>query len=452
MIIQCEQCKTRFKLDDSRVKETGVKVRCSKCKHTFIVKKEVSEEEPDFDFILQSFEASPADEKPDNGSSVSALATAPPSSQGDEDTGMVEGAESDSEAYKDPECAAGNEIPDDREELQSETASDWGAGFIHAADPQEIVENHSWESFESGQSGIESTFSDIDASHPELCPEIQQDEEVFGQALEEEKDEDLKSGFGDIGKDTFAADKTWTDAELPVNAEENDGELGKIDRNESSATLPIGGGDGMKARPFGDFDGVEDDELPPLSIASRRKGASMVPATVIAVALLVVIALAATGYFVLNGYSATSVLQGSGLANLFGSDDTTGSGLTVKNIEGSFLVNSEIGEIFVVKGEVFNNSTTPRNSLRVNGLVYGAKGKVLAEQTVNCGNILSNEQLMVFSEAAVEKSLNPSNVGSYGNQMLQPGKAIPFVIVFKNVQQGAEEFGVEVAGAPVATR
>jgi len=38
MIITCEECTTRFKLDDARIPEAGAKVRCSKCKHAFFVK------------------------------------------------------------------------------------------------------------------------------------------------------------------------------------------------------------------------------------------------------------------------------------------------------------------------------------------------------------------------------------------------------------------------------
>jgi hypothetical protein len=74
------------------------------------------------------------------------------------------------------------------------------------------------------------------------------------------------------------------------------------------------------------------------------------------------------------------------------------------------------------------------------------------EQTVKCGNILSNEQLVGFPKVAVEKSLNPPSGGSYGGQVLQPGKGIPFMIVFSNPPQGAEEFGVEVLGDPSASR
>jgi predicted Zn finger-like uncharacterized protein len=37
MIIQCDKCKTKFRLDDSRVKGRGVRVKCTKCQTLFIV-------------------------------------------------------------------------------------------------------------------------------------------------------------------------------------------------------------------------------------------------------------------------------------------------------------------------------------------------------------------------------------------------------------------------------
>ena len=52
MIVQCDQCNSKFRLDDSKVKEGGVKVRCSKCKNIFIVQSETPAEEADFDSFL----------------------------------------------------------------------------------------------------------------------------------------------------------------------------------------------------------------------------------------------------------------------------------------------------------------------------------------------------------------------------------------------------------------
>jgi predicted Zn finger-like uncharacterized protein len=38
MIVECSQCQTKFKISDEKIVPQGVKVRCSKCKHMFVVK------------------------------------------------------------------------------------------------------------------------------------------------------------------------------------------------------------------------------------------------------------------------------------------------------------------------------------------------------------------------------------------------------------------------------
>jgi len=45
MIIQCEQCRTKFRLDDEKVSDRGVKVRCAKCRHVFTVRKDAEQVE-----------------------------------------------------------------------------------------------------------------------------------------------------------------------------------------------------------------------------------------------------------------------------------------------------------------------------------------------------------------------------------------------------------------------
>ncbi|RPI03433.1 MAG: hypothetical protein EHM71_14595, partial [Zetaproteobacteria bacterium] len=51
MIITCEECQTRFRLADEKLKAGGTKVRCSKCRHVFTVmppEPEPAEETVDF--------------------------------------------------------------------------------------------------------------------------------------------------------------------------------------------------------------------------------------------------------------------------------------------------------------------------------------------------------------------------------------------------------------------
>lgn len=40
MIVQCPQCQTRFRIPDEKVTDRGVKVRCTRCQHTFRVNKQ----------------------------------------------------------------------------------------------------------------------------------------------------------------------------------------------------------------------------------------------------------------------------------------------------------------------------------------------------------------------------------------------------------------------------
>lgn len=45
MIVQCERCGTKYKLDDSKIRDEGIKLRCSKCQHVFTVSPPVSFDE-----------------------------------------------------------------------------------------------------------------------------------------------------------------------------------------------------------------------------------------------------------------------------------------------------------------------------------------------------------------------------------------------------------------------
>ena len=59
MIVSCPNCSTKFRLDDSKITEKGVKVRCSKCKHIFNVTKNDAIPDGDDTMIASPPEPSP---------------------------------------------------------------------------------------------------------------------------------------------------------------------------------------------------------------------------------------------------------------------------------------------------------------------------------------------------------------------------------------------------------
>ncbi len=52
MIIQCESCETRFRLDDSRIPAQGARVRCSRCKKAFFVANSGASEQEALDEVV----------------------------------------------------------------------------------------------------------------------------------------------------------------------------------------------------------------------------------------------------------------------------------------------------------------------------------------------------------------------------------------------------------------
>ena len=116
------------------------------------------------------------------------------------------------------------------------------------------------------------------------------------------------------------------------------------------------------------------------------------------------------------------------------------------------MVNREAGEIFVVSGEAVNNFKKPRASIQVKANVLGPKGEILVQKTAYCGNVLSKEQLATLPMAKIEEAMGSPFGDSLANLGVQPGKSIPFVIVFHGVQKNAAEFSTEVVGSTVASQ
>jgi Protein of unknown function (DUF3426) len=99
-----------------------------------------------------------------------------------------------------------------------------------------------------------------------------------------------------------------------------------------------------------------------------------------------------------------------------------------------------------------NNFGKPRASIQVKASLYGPKGVVLLQKTAYCGNLLSREQLSTLPSVKLDAAMNNQFGDSLSNLAIQPGKAIPFVIVLTNVPKEVVEFGVEIVGSTIASQ
>ncbi len=64
MIIECSNCDTRFRLDESSIKGSGVKVKCTKCQHIFVVPKPETEELQEAPIVEGDADSAPPESEP----------------------------------------------------------------------------------------------------------------------------------------------------------------------------------------------------------------------------------------------------------------------------------------------------------------------------------------------------------------------------------------------------
>ncbi len=538
MIIQCDQCKTKFKLDDAKVPDKGIKVRCAKCKQVFMAQRETAPEEPDLDFLLSGLgtqapdagapssqvdltvaAATPEQEwrMPEQGA-VAAEGAVPAEPPAGYDSERAPGDEYDKGLFTAAEEPAAPEAPksdygefsfdeeetkalSDEEELTAtasvstnefefgefpfDTESKEQTGTVSAL--EDVTEGTARFEFQTEdfsadelmQTGKEGDSGDIAAEKP-LKEEFafgaeQETPQEVGQIVEATPPPLADAGesfdFGELAaqpeelKGVEIPPVITTDEPKEVVNETTDSD--SFEFGEVAVAAPEVTKEGERKADF-DFKSVSveesvptpafsaqmpapEDELPPLAISTRKKGRSIFSIIVTSIIVLIVLAIAGMGIYVFKtGPAAFNKLGISFLAKWAGLEAVEEGGITIKDPQGAFMVNREAGEIFVVKGEAVNNFKSPRASIQVRANVLGPKGEILAQKTAYCGNFLSQEQLASLPMAKIEEAMASPFGDSLMNLGVQPGKAIPFVVVFSGVQKNAAEFSVEVVGSTVA--
>jgi hypothetical protein len=223
----------------------------------------------------------------------------------------------------------------------------------------------------------------------------------------------------------------------PLTAPESTGE----ELPETPATPPI--------TAVGVDDAFTFDDAGPL--LSRRQGPSPIAIVGMVLAALIVLMVGGGGaLYLLKGPEALKKIGLGSVVRFLGAENAVQERLLLKNLEGSYVNNSEAGELFIIRGEAVNSYKTPRAAIQVRGLIYNAAGTVILQKTTFCGNPLPQEQLATLPVAKIEEAMNNRLGDSYANIGVPPGKSVPFVIVFSGLPKDAADFGVEVAGSQAA--
>jgi predicted Zn finger-like uncharacterized protein len=120
-------------------------------------------------------------------------------------------------------------------------------------------------------------------------------------------------------------------------------------------------------------------------------------------------------------------------------------------LEGKFLVNDQVGELFLIRGEAINNFSQPRSAIQVKGVLYDQHGKPLMQKTVFCGNPIDDEDLRSLSFEELEQMMGNQFGKNLSNMKIDPKKSIPFDIIFKDLPANIAEFSVKVTSSRTTT-
>ena len=118
-------------------------------------------------------------------------------------------------------------------------------------------------------------------------------------------------------------------------------------------------------------------------------------------------------------------------------------------INGRFVSDSQGKQRFVIHGKIKNDYDHPRSFIKITGKIYQKGGKLVKTETVYCGNVLSDSELIGMNILAINKRLHNRFGDKRSNLKVKTGKSIPFMIVFDKLPGNLDEYTVEVDGSSI---
>jgi len=390
MIITCNECDTRFNIDESLLKQTGSKVRCSTCKNVFLAyPSSLSEELDKSSEVETELEALITDEEIESGIQYKAEEEL----EGIE-LAMDEAFEENTKVEEKPE-ESGLELELDLEPEIDETQ----------AETEVELE------LELG----DKTDSEISAKEEPEEIEIAKETET---KIEENKQEDIDQDKTPGEKEEPS--KTFNMGIMP-DEQEAEKTIEPIDKAEKEA--------------------LTEKSEPPKVAANKR------------ISMPVLLLLLAT-LLISGAYGTYKLLDSVGINIPFVSDllkpevqDAGNLKIHTFDINNKFVENSKIGKLLVITGKAKNGYSDARSYISITGILY-TKGKILSKtKTVYCGTILSELELQNMDLDAINNRLSHRLGDNKSNIKVKAEAIISFMVVFADLPENLDEFTIEVAGS-----
>lgn len=474
MVIKCPECNTRFNLSADRIRPEGSRVRCAKCRHIFLVWSVNSDESatafPSFppntaiadsatdDLWWESLDAvgpMPAD-KPlagsPSGKKPESTAVAGRAGLSEADLGLtdlngktsgkapVAGGKPPGNDEGVDEFGFEDEIVIESPFAESSSGPLTAAEFFPEAEPPESPAT-GLPDFSFEKNGLE-TFS-FDMGPADSAKAFPPEEKDFfaPDAGETKKnsffDDSFEAPTFDDLPEQLAGSQEGLDFKMSFGASHknivpaasegaDDIVIGRMGKARSATRRPAS---------FGPDSAAESYPL-------RHRRGPVARVLRFCVVLLLVLG-AIVGYLFWKN-DTTDITQ---IVNLVLGRPAAvpASRIQLPTAKSYFVMNTEAGRLFVIHGEAVNGYQDARSAITVNGILHDEQGRVLLRQTVFCGNSMDLATLKTAPFARLEENMNNQFGDTLSNLNVAPGKAIPYMIVFRNLPPKVTGFTVEVA-------
>ncbi len=116
-------------------------------------------------------------------------------------------------------------------------------------------------------------------------------------------------------------------------------------------------------------------------------------------------------------------------------------GLTA--VKTDFYESKTLDKVFVVQGNVVNGYRVAKSFIKIKATIKSRDNKVLVTKIVFAGNTFSPSEIKELTYPEIEKGLNNKMGKSMMNVTVPPGKSLPFMVVFDKIPENAVNVEVE---------
>lgn len=486
MIITCEECKTKFNLDESLLKPDGSKVRCSACRHVFTAYPPsisgIEPPEPVNDLFMDTAEESQDFSAMDNELDFDdAFKTGNDLSIDDDltiDTDLeFDGnldLESDLEFNEDLELETSLEF-DESVESDSDTVpesdDDHGKASTLPLFDDEPLEEIKIEEDDYGFDEIEASLIEEDMPEQEDRPgsemslELDVDygssskkEDSSMEGIEDTEDDDLEEELDLSVFDEFLDEEKETEETSSLDSTDDSG-IAPDTREEAeqteSANLSEEGPETVQdTRKRFDEEQFEEPLVSDIMSDFDRpqKKTSWLGRFFLILLFLAIILLSGYAICIMKGIQVPyiSELNIPYVSEYIRSYAPKPAPVELspdkKSVNGRFVTNQPSGTLFVITGTVTNHSAITCSRIRVQGSLI-TKNKVKSKtKTVFCGNVIPENTLKTVDIAAINELMARAEGNNQTNINITPGKSVPFMVVFDDLPENLQNFTVSVVG------